>query len=147
MSETISAWSWPTLETINVVSETLSDRVSRLDVDIATIEDTAMSYAASAEDQAKLLRDAKIAEATFKVLTEQVKSQTLMAGFKPDTFTVFAYATPPIAPSSPKRNLILALGAVLGIFVGSALSLINGMRKGVFYTRSSILSAVQAAVH
>ena len=73
MSETISAWSWPTLETINVVSETLSDRVSRLDVDIAIIEDTAMSYAASAEDQAKLLRDAKIAEATFKVLTEQVK--------------------------------------------------------------------------
>ena len=146
MSETISAWSWPTLETINVVSETLSDRVSRLDVDIATIEDTAMSYAASAEDQAKLLRDAKIAEATFKVLTEQVKSQTLMAGFKPDTFTVFAYATPPIAPSSPKRNLILALGAVLGIFVGSALSLIDGMRRGVFYTQSSILSAAQAAV-
>ena len=146
MSETISAWSWPTLETINVVSETLSDRVSRLDVDIATIEDTAMSYAASAEDQAKLLRDAKIAEATFKVLTEQVKSQTLMAGFKPDTFTVFAYATPPIAPSSPKRNLILALGAVLGIFVGSAFSLIDGMRRGVFYTQSSILSAAQAAV-
>ena len=35
-----------------------------------------MSYAASAEGQAKLVRDAKIAEATF-VLTEQVKSQTL----------------------------------------------------------------------
>ena len=146
MSETISAWNWPTLDTIESVSETLSDRISRLDVDIANIEESAISYAASAEDQAKLLRDAKIAEATFKVLTEQVKSQTLVAGFKPDTFTVFAYATPPLTPSSPRRNLILAFGAVLGIFVGSALSLINGMRRGVFYTRSSILSAVQAAV-
>ena len=146
MSETISAWNWPTLDTIKSVSETLSDRISRLDVDIANIEESAMSYAASAEDQAKLLRDAKIAEATFTVLTEQVKSQTLVAGFKPETFTVFAYATPPINPSSPKRNLILALGAVLGIFVGSALSLINSMRRGVFYTRSSILSAAQAAV-
>ena len=82
----------------------------------------------------------------FKVLTEQVKSQTLVAGFKPETFTVFAYATPPIYPSSPKRYLILALGAVLGIFVGSALSLVNAKRKGVFYTRSSILSEVQAPV-
>ena len=34
----------------------------------------------------------------------------------------------------------------MGIFAGSALSLINGMRRGVFYTRSSILSAAQAAV-
>ncbi len=146
MSETISAWNWPTLDTIESVSETLSDRISRLDVDIANIEDSAIAYAASAEDQAKLLRDAKIAEATFTVLTEQVKSQTLVAGFKPDTFTVFAYAIPPIVPSSPKRNLILALGAVLGIFVGSALSFINSMRRGVFYTQSSILSAAQATV-
>ena len=146
MSETISAWSWPTLNTIESVSETLSDRISRLNVDIANIEDSAISYAASAEDQAKLLRDAQIAEATFTVLTEQVKSQTLVAGFKPETFKVFAYATPPLTPSSPKRNLILALGAILGLIVGSTLSLINGMQRGNFYTRSSILSAVQAAV-
>ena len=146
MSETISAWVWPTLDTIEAVSETLSDRISRLEIEIANIEESAISYAASAEDQAKLLRDAKIAEATFTVLTEQVKSQTLAAGFKPETFTVFAYATPPISPSSPKSKLILALGAILGIFVGSSLSLINGMRRGVFYTQSSILSAVQASV-
>ena len=146
MSETISSWSWPTLDTIESVSETLSDRISRLDVDIANIEESAMSYAASAEDQAKLFRDAKIAEATFTVLTEQVKSQTLVAGFKPETFTVFAYATPPIYPSSPKRNLILALGGVLGLFAGSAFSLIKGRRRGVYYTRSSILSEVHATV-
>ena len=60
MSETISSWSWPTLDTIESVSETLSDRISRLDVDIANIEESAISYAASAEDQAKLFRDAKL---------------------------------------------------------------------------------------
>ena len=146
MSETISAWTWPTIETIEIVSETLSDRISRLDVDIANIENSAMSYAASAEGQEKLFRDAKIAEATFTVLTEQVKSQTLVAGYKPETFTVFAYATPPLTPSSPKRNLIIALSAVLGIFVGSILSLINAMRRGVFYTRNSIFSAAQAVI-
>ena len=45
MSETISSWSWPTLDTIESVSETLSDRISRLDVDIANIEESAISYA------------------------------------------------------------------------------------------------------
>ena len=90
MSETISAWSWPSLETIESVTETQRDREKRLDVEIANIEQSVVAYAASAEDQAKLLRDVKIAEATFTVLTEQVKSQTLVAGFKPDTFKVFA---------------------------------------------------------
>ena len=140
MSETISAWRWPSLETIQQVRDTLKDRSKRLDVEIADNEENAKLYAASAEELAKLTRDAKIAEATFTVLTEQVKSQSLVAGFKPDTFKVFSYASPALAPSSPKRNLILALGAVLGVFVGSAISLINALRVGVYYTKRLIIS-------
>ncbi len=140
MSETISAWRWPNLETIQQVSDTLKDRSKRLDVEIADNEENAKLYASSAEELAKLTREAKIAEATFTVLTEQVKSQSLIAGFKPDTFKVFSYASPPLSPSYPKRNLILALGAVLGVFVGSALSLINALGRGVYYTRQSIIA-------
>ena len=92
MSETISAWSWPNLDTIVNVSATLHDRVNRLNVEIADIEENAKEFASNAEELARLTRDMKIAEATFKVLTEQVKSQSLAAGFKPDTFKVFAYA-------------------------------------------------------
>ena len=144
MSETISAWSWPDLETINNVNDTLQDRILRLNVEIADIEENAKRLASSAEDLAELNRDMKIAEATFTVLTEQVKSQSLVAGFKPETFKVFSYASVPLAPSSPKRNLILVLGAVLGLFMGSAISLINGMRSGVFYNRASMLSQARA---
>ena len=144
MSETISAWRWPSLETIQQVNDTLKDRAKRLDVEIADNEENAKLYASSAEELAKLTRDVKIAEATFTVLTEQVKSQSLVAGFKPDTFKVFSYASPPLSPSSPKRNLILALGAVLGIFIGSALSLINALRRGVYYTKRSIVADTQS---
>ena len=144
MSETISAWRWPSLETIKQVSDTLKDRSKRLDVEIVDNEENAKLYASSAEELARLKREAKIAEATFTVLTEQVKSQSLVAGFKPDTFKVFSYATPPLSPSSPKRNLILVLGAVLGVFVGSALSLINAIRRGVYYTRRSIIADTQS---
>ena len=110
MSETISAWTWPDIDTIDAVSATLNDRIKRLDVDISNIEENAQIYATSAEDLAKYTRDAKIAEATYTVLIEQVKSQSLAAGFQPETFKVFEYATPPLSPSSPKRNLVLALG-------------------------------------
>ena len=50
----------------------------------------------SAEDLSKFTRDAKVAEATYTVLIEQVKSQSLAAGFKPQTFKVFEYATEPL---------------------------------------------------
>ena len=144
MSETISAWTWPDIDTIYAVGATLRDRINRLDIDIASIEENAQIYATSAEDLAKYTRDAKIAEATYTVLIEQVKSQSLAAGFTPETFKVFEYATPPLEPSSPKRNLMLALGAVIGLFTGSALSLTNAIRKRVYYTRSALLSNANA---
>ena len=102
MSETISAWTWPKIES-EAVSATLRDRIKRLDVIISNIEENAKIYATSAEDLAKFTRDARIAEATYTVLIEQVKSQSLAAGFKPETFKVFEYAKPPLAPSSPKE--------------------------------------------
>ena len=98
MSETIGAWSWPDIDTINAVSVTLRDRIKRLDIDIANIEGNAQIYATSAEDLAKYT-GRKIAEATYTVLIEQVKSQSLAAGFQPETFKVFEYATPPLSPS------------------------------------------------
>ena len=146
MSETISAWSWPDLDTIDAVSATLNDRIKRLNVDISNIKENAQIYATSAEDLAKYKRDAKIAEATYTVLIEQVKSQTLAAGFQTDTFKVFEYATPPLSPSYPRRNLILVLGAILGLFIGSALSLVNSIRRGVYYTRSALLSDANADI-
>ena len=144
MSETISAWAWPEIETIYAVSATLRDRIKRLDVDINKIEENAKIYATSAEDLAKFTRDAKIAEATYTVLIEQVKSQSLAAGFQPNTFKVYEYATPPLKPSSPKRNVILAMGTALGIFIGIALALFNAVRRGVYFTSSALISNVNA---
>jgi hypothetical protein len=144
MSETISAWVWPEIEAVVAVSTTLRDRIKRLDVDIKNIEENATIYATSAEGLARFTREAKIAEATYTVLIEQVKSQALAAGFQPETFKVFEYAKPPLAPSSPNRNRILVVGAVLGIFIGCAISLANGMRRGVYYTRSALLANASA---
>ena len=76
------AQDWPEIETIEAVRATLTDRINRLNVEINNIEEDAKIYATSAEDLAKFTRDAKIAEATYTVLIEQVKSQSLVAGFQ-----------------------------------------------------------------
>ena len=65
MSETISAWVWPDIQTIEAVNITLLDRIKRLNVEISDIEENAKFYATSAEDLAKFTRDAKIAEANL----------------------------------------------------------------------------------
>lgn len=140
MSETISAWTWPELETIEAISATLRDRIKRLNVDIKNIEENAQIYATSAEDLAKFTRNAKIAEATYTVLIEQVKSQALAAGFQPETFKVFEYATPAIAQIYPNRVIVLVLGALLGILLGSTVAVISSIFRGVYYARSTLIS-------
>ena len=139
MSESVTAWTWPDVQTIEAVSATLKDRINRLDGDIKTIEDNAKIYATSAEGLSKFKREAKIAEATYIVLIEQVKSQSLAAGFQPETFKVFEYATTPLSASSPKRKQILALGTLLGIIIGIILALINSKRRGIYNTRSALV--------
>ena len=52
MSETIRAWSWPNLDTIQAVSGTLADRVQRLNIEISEIEADALRFATSAEELA-----------------------------------------------------------------------------------------------
>ena len=138
MSETISAWRWPELSTIETVKLTLSDRIQRLKVEIANKEDEAKIYASSAEELEKLERNAKIAEATYTVLIEQVKSQSLSAGFRPDIFQVFEYATPPLSPSAPNKKAMLLFGGVAGILLGTSAAFLNSIRRNVYYTKKSL---------
>ena len=77
-------------------------------------------------------------------MIEQVKAQSMAAGYRPDKTEIYEYASASIIPSGPKRSLILALGAVIGLFSGSALSLMFAVRRGVFYSKDSLKKKVQA---
>jgi hypothetical protein len=68
----------------------------------------------------------------------------MVAGYRPDKTEVYEYASASINPSAPKRSLILALGAALGLFVGAALSLAFALRRGVYYSKNSLITGVQA---
>tara|TARA_B110000908_G_scaffold80909_1_gene96952 strand:+ start:2100 stop:4043 length:1944 start_codon:yes stop_codon:yes gene_type:complete len=143
-NEIISSWSWPEASTVDAVFDTLSERKSRLQSQIIASQIDAERSGLALEAYAKLEREAKIAEATYTVLIEQVKAQSMIAGYRPDMTQVYQYATAPISPSAPNRSLRLALGATLGLFVGVALALFLGLRRDVYYSKKSLMTGAQA---
>ena len=144
MSETVDDWTWPKIETIEAVNATLKERIKRLDVDIENIEENAKIFAASAEGLANIKRDAKIAEATYKIITQQVKTQALSAGFQPEIFQVFEYATVPLSPASPRIITLITLSALFTFIFGCVLVLINSLGRNVYYTQSALISDIGA---
>ena len=143
-NEIISSWSWPKASSVDAVFDTLSERKSRLQSQINASQKTAERKGIALETYARLEREAKISEATYTVLIEQVKSQSVAAGYQPDNTEVYEYASASINPSAPKRNLILSLGAILGLFVGIVLSVVLASCRGVYYSRKSLKNGAQA---
>jgi uncharacterized protein involved in exopolysaccharide biosynthesis len=143
-NEIINSWSWPETSSVSAVFDTLSERKSRLQAQINTAQENAERSGQTLETFAKLEREAKIAEATYTVLIEQVKAESILAGFQPDKTEVYEYASAPINPSAPKHIQILATGAILGLLVGLALSSIVALRRGVYYSKNTLKIGAQA---
>jgi hypothetical protein len=78
------------------------------------------------------------------VLIEQVKAQSITAGYQSDNSEVYEYASASVNPSSPVRSKILALGAILGLFLGIVLTSILAPLRGVCYSRKALKSRTQA---
>lgn len=146
MTEVTSAWSWPSRAAAAAVASTLADRIKRLEADIVKLEAEAQQFGRASEELANLSRDAKVAEATYTVLIEQVKAQSLSAGYKQDAATVYDRAAVPLTPIEPKRSLIVALFAVLGVFASVGLSLIISLRSDVYRTLNSLTDLVGSAL-
>jgi uncharacterized protein involved in exopolysaccharide biosynthesis len=143
-NEIISSWSWPEPSSVNAVFDMLSERKVRLQSQINASQENAERSGQALKTFAKLKREDKIAEATYKVLIEQVKAQSMLAGYSPDRTEVYEYASASISPSAPIRSLILALGVVLGLLVGAVLSLVLAHHRGVYYSKNSLKLGAQA---
>jgi uncharacterized protein involved in exopolysaccharide biosynthesis len=143
-NEIISSWSWPELNSVNAVYDTLSERKSRLQSQINTSQANAERSGLAMDSYAKLQRESSIAEATYTVLIEQVKAQSMVAGFRPNNTEVYEYASASISPSAPNRTMILALGGILGLLGGAMLSLVLAIQRGVYYSKNSLKIGSQA---
>lgn len=138
--EALDAWSWPPKERLGNFRNTLADKMAKIEESIHEL------YASSTEQLATLRREATVAEATYNVLIEQVKAQSLITGYQGETALFYQSATPPERPTSPKKMLITALGIVIGLVIGAMISIITALRGGRVYTEQSIAEASGASL-
>ena len=142
--EALDAWAWPPRERLGDFRSTLSDRIARIERSIEELRQEAELYASSTETLAALQREATVAEATYNVLIEQVKAQSLVTGYQGEMARFYQSATPPERPSSPKRALILALGGLVGLMLGVGIAILSALRSGRLYSLGSIVGETGA---
>lgn len=143
-NEIISSWTWPKKSIVNAVLETFAERLKRLNVVVSLSQSEATKAAKMMEDYSSLKRNSSIAEATHTVLIEQVKAQSMLAGFRPDNSRVLEFAAPPIYPSFPNQRNIISLSGLIGSLLGCVLSFILSSFRGVYYSRGTLISDTQA---
>lgn len=147
MPEALDAWEWPPASRLGGFSSTLLDRVARIQRSISELADEAERYASLTEQLSALEREARVAEATYNVLIEQVKAQAISTGYQGEIAKYYQSALPPEQPTAPKKSLIVALGAVLGVFLGVAIALTVSQRRGRLYSMRAIENATAATIY
>jgi succinoglycan biosynthesis transport protein ExoP len=132
------------IDRLEQIALSLSVRLQDIDAAIASSESSAKISADEASELLALKREVSVQEATYQVLVEQYKARSVMSGFAEASGTILQFAVPPLEPSAPKSSLILALGAVLGVFVGAGIALARRVTSGRLHTARAIAEAVMA---
>ncbi len=73
-------------------------------------------------EYARLLRDVKVQEAVYELLTQQYEQAKIMEVKDTPTVQILDRASPPEKKSAPKRSRIIILWAVFGLLFGVSLS-------------------------
>lgn len=139
-SEVRNSWTWPEESSVDAILDTLSERIKRLQTQIETSQKNAETSGKALEVYAKLKREEKVAEATYAVLIERVKAQSMNAGYTPDNSVIFEYAAPAVYAAKPNKILYLMWSLVIGLVLGSFFSWVLSRKKNVYYSTEALIT-------
>lgn len=145
-SESLTRWEWPRLGHLSATVDVLNERVARSSSRLIDLNREAERYAESSKKLITLKRDATVAEATYKVLMEQVKAHSLASGYQAESVRVYQSATPPPKAFAPQKVLIVVLGIVFGGFFGAVIVLARMLMSGVLYTQRAVSDTLQPSL-
>lgn len=136
-----SNWTRPTEDEISGATERLVAQKSPLVSTFNALKDRAKSSGAEAFRLAALEREVEVQQTIYESVITQFEARSLISGFERASGRIVETAISSNKPSSPKKPLIVALGLVLGVFLGIALALIISAQFGSLYTYSAIKDA------
>ncbi len=82
------------------------------------LENRAKKTSQEAREFQNLQREVGFTQARYDALLKEIEKKSLIEGFEDALGEIYETAVPPINPSSPKPNLIIALSIVIGTMVG-----------------------------
>jgi hypothetical protein len=131
-------WQRPDDAILRSARENIGAQISDLDLLIREGNIRAERAADQAYELAFLERNVKVKETLYEVLVKQFEANSLTSGLPGKVARIYERGVPAVYKSEPNRKLILALGLVLGSFVGAALVLARSSRSGRIMSRGSL---------
>ena len=134
----LNTWQKPSSATLSNAILEVERALSDLEAVILQRQREAQDAADQAMTLAKLERNIKVKETLYEVLIKQFETNALTSGIPGEIATIYERAVPAVEKSEPKRSLIVALGLVLGTFVGAAWVLLRAAKRGVVRTLATM---------
>ena len=134
----LNTWQKPSSATLSNAILEVERALSDLEAVILQRQREAQDAADQAMTLAKLERNIKVKETLYEVLIKQFETNALTSGIPGEIATIYERALPAVEKSEPKRSLIVALGLVLGTFVGAAWVLLRAAKRGVVRTQATM---------
>ena len=136
-----SDWTQPSAMRIEEALLRVETQRASLTSSLNSLEARARSTGQEALELAALEREVEVQQAIYESVITQFEAQSLFSGYERASGRIVETAIAPNEPSSPKKILVVALGLVLGLFVGAAVALIRSVRKGLLYTKTALKDA------
>jgi len=115
--------------------ERSSDEIQR---SITEFEREVTATAESATELARLERRVTVLGATYEVLVEQFKKESLLSGMDVSTGEVFQTARPPIFPTKPNVMNAGVAGIVTGLLIAVLVVLRISRSRSTYYAKESV---------
>lgn len=139
----INSWAKPSVNTFLRAQSRVTGQIEDLTALISDMEKKARNTATEAKMFGELQRNITVKETLYEVLIKQFESQSLSAGLPGKSVEFFDPGVPPLEKTEPKRALIVSMGLVLGLLLGSAFVLVRAMLTGVIYSKRAMITKIK----
>ena len=99
------------------------------------LENRAKKTSQEARELQNLQREVGFTQARYDALLKEFEKKSLIEGFEDALGEIYETSVPPIVPSSPKPNLIMAFSIVLGTVVGILVVLLKSAISNKIYNK------------
>ncbi|MEJ5220064.1 GNVR domain-containing protein [Cognatishimia sp. D5M38] len=136
-----SNWEKPSSADLKRAVDRLEAQKSPLISSFNALQARAMSSGAEALELAALEREVEIQQAIYSSVITQFEARSLHSGYERASGRIVEAAIMPQKPASPKKPMVLAIGVVLGLFIGAAWALMASKKRGTLYSDTAIKTA------